>query len=222
MRTKDSGLQLKRLAVPFEIRAVNDDGTFTGYGSVFGVKDAYDEIVAKGAFAESLQGRMPALLWQHRSGEPIGVYTDAKEDDIGLVLSGRLALKTQRGAEAHELLKMKAITGMSIGFVTREDSFDKATGIRTLKKVDLWEVSLVTFPANDAARVTGVKGFDPEHLPDIKSFERFLRESGFSRSQATAIAGHGLKYLLRSESDAEAMQKQVSQALADLRSISLM
>ena len=145
------------LDVPFEVKAVSDDGLFSGYGSVFGVLDSYKEIVAPGAFAESLQGRMPALLWQHRSGEPIGVYTAVREDAVGLYVEGKLALKTARGAEAYELLKMRALSGLSIGFVSREDSYDKVSGIRTLKKVDLWEVSLVTFPANDAARISGVK-----------------------------------------------------------------
>lgn len=221
MKRKDRGLNLKRLDVPFEIKKVNEDGTFTGYGSVFGVKDGYDEIVVAGAFTESLASKMPSLLWQHRSGEPIGVYTEAKEDSVGLALTGKLALKTARGAEAYELLKMGAITGLSIGFVTREDSYDKVTGIRTLKKVDLWEVSLVTFPANDAARVTGVKTFDPAALPDLKTFESFLRESGFSKSQATAIASRGLSYLLRSESEGEANEERIKRALADLKSATL-
>src|SRR5690606_21906281 len=140
-------MKLKHLDVPFEVKEVAEDGTFTGYGSVFGVKDAYDEIVVPGAFSESIEQRKPALLWQHRSGEPIGVYEEVREDSVGLHLKGKLALKTARGAEAYELLKMDALSGLSIGFVTREDSFDQKTGIRTLKKVDLWEVSLVTFPA---------------------------------------------------------------------------
>lgn len=174
----------------FELKAINEDGTFDGYGSVFGVKDSYSEIVESGAFSDSLsahksKGTMPALLWQHRSGEPIGVYTSMEEDSIGLKVSGQLALKTARGAEAYELLKMKAISGLSIGFMTREDSYDKLTGIRTLKKVDLWEVSLVTFPANDAARVQGVKNI--EQIENIRDAERYLRESGLSRSEAVAF-----------------------------------
>lgn len=174
----------------FELKAINDDGTFDGYGSVFGVKDSYDEIVQQGAFAESLaahksKGTLPALLWQHRSGEPVGVYTSMEEDNIGLKVSGQLALKTSRGAEAYELLKMKAISGLSIGFVAREDSYDRVTRIRTLKKVDLWEVSLVTFPANDAARIQGVKGI--EEIQSLRDAERYLRDSGLSRSEAVAF-----------------------------------
>jgi HK97 family phage prohead protease len=175
-----------RLDVPFKIKAVSEDGLFSGYGSVFGVIDSYKEVVAPGAFSESLSQRTPALLWQHRSGEPIGVYSALREDQTGLYVEGKLALKTARGAEAYELLKMGAISGLSIGFVTRDDSYDRVTGIRTLKKVDLWEVSLVTFPANDAARVSGVKSIDT--IESLADAEAFLREAGgLSRREATAL-----------------------------------
>lgn len=175
-----------RLDVPFKIKAVSEDGLFSGYGSVFGVIDSYKEVVAPGAFAESLSQRTPALLWQHRSGEPIGVYSALREDQTGLYVEGKLALKTARGAEAYELLKMGAISGLSIGFVTRDDSYDRVTGIRTLKKVDLWEISLVTFPANDAARVSGVKSIDT--ITSLADAEAFLRDAGgLSRREATAL-----------------------------------
>ena len=175
-----------RLDVPFQIKAVSDDGLFSGYGSVFGVIDSYKEIVAQGAFSESLQKRTPAMLWQHRSSEPIGVYSAIREDQTGLYVEGRLALKTTRGAEAYELLKMGAISGMSIGFKTREDSYDRVTGIRTLKKVDLREVSLVTFPANESARISGVKSI--ETIESLADAEAFLREAGgLSRREATAL-----------------------------------
>lgn len=175
-----------RLDVPFKIKAVSEDGLFSGYGSVFGVIDSYKEVVAPGAFAESLSQRTPALLWQHRSGEPIGVYSALREDQTGLYVEGKLALKTARGAEAYELLKMGAISGLSIGFVTRDDSYDRVTGIRTLKKVDLWEVSLVTFPANESARISGVKSI--ETIESLADAEAFLREAGgLSRREATAL-----------------------------------
>lgn len=192
-------MKLKHLDVPFEVKEVAEDGTFTGYGSVFGVKDAYDEIVVPGAFSESIEQRKPALLWQHRSGEPIGVYEEVREDSVGLHLKGKLALKTTRGAEAYELLRMNALSGLSIGFVTREDSFDQKTGIRTLKKVDLWEVSLVTFPANDAARITGVKGIS--EITTLSEVEDCLRDAGFSKSEALALVAR-VKAIARSDSEA--------------------
>lgn len=174
------------LDIPFKIKAVSEDGLFSGYGSVFNVVDSYKEVVAPGAFTETLQGRMPSLLWQHRSGEPVGVYTAVREDNIGLYVEGKLALKTARGAEAYELLKMGAISGLSIGFITREDSYDKVSGIRTLKKVDLWEVSLVTFPANDAARISAVKSI--EEIKTMRDAETVLREAyGLDRIEAKTL-----------------------------------
>lgn len=193
----------KQLDCDFELKAISDSGAFEGYGSVFGIKDSYDEIVAPGAFTESLAaqksvGKMPSLLWQHRSDEPIGVYTAMSEDNFGLKVSGQLALKTVRGAEAYELLKMKAISGLSIGYVTRDHSDDRATGIRTLKKVDLWEVSLVTFPANDTARVHGVKTV--ETIENLRDAEIYLRDSGMSRTQAVAFISR-IKGFGQSDSD---------------------
>lgn len=188
------------LDIPFKIKAVNEDGIFSGYGSVFGVVDSYQEVVAAGAFKESLDSRMPSLLWQHRSGEPIGVYTTVKEDNIGLHVEGKLALKTTRGAEAYELLKMGAISGLSIGFVTREDSYDRVTGVRTLKKVDLWEVSLVTFPANDASRVANVKSI--ESIKSLADAEAYLREAGgLGKREAVAMLARIKSLQGRSESD---------------------
>lgn len=193
----------KQLDCDFELKAISDSGAFEGYGSVFGIKDSHDEIVAPGAFTESLAaqksvGKMPSLLWQHRSDEPIGVYTAMSEDNFGLKVSGQLALKTVRGAEAYELLKMKAISGLSIGYVTRDHSDDRATGIRTLKKVDLWEVSLVTFPANDTARVHGVKTV--ETIENLRDAEIYLRDSGMSRTQAVAFISR-IKGFGQSDSD---------------------
>lgn len=188
------------LDMPFKIKAVSEDGLFSGYGSVFGIVDTYDEVVAPGAFADSLAGRMPSLLWQHRSAEPIGVYTTVKEDSVGLYVEGKLATKTARGIEAYELLKMGAVTGLSIGFISREDSYDRVSGIRTLKKVDLWEVSLVTFPANDASRISSVKSIDT--IQTFAQAEAYLRDSGgLSRREAVAVVARIKSLHGQSESD---------------------
>lgn len=180
----------KTLDCQFEVKALASSGVFSGYGSVFDITDSYGDIVVPGAFTDSLEaqrakGRMPALLWQHRSAEPIGVYTDMREDKTGLFVEAQLALDTARGAEAYALMKMKALSGLSIGYMAREESFDKVTGINTLKKIDLWEVSLVTFPANDAARVHGVKSI--ETIEDLVAAEKYLRNAGLSRSEAKAF-----------------------------------
>ena len=202
--------------VSFEIKSVSDTGTFCGYGSVYNVVDQGDDIVAKGAFGDSLKewqikGRMPALLWQHDSSQPIGVYTQMMEDENGLYVEGQLALKTQKGAEAYELMKMGAISGLSIGFMTKQDSFDKQTGIRTIDKGDLWECSVVTFPMNDQARIDAVKSID--EISDLKSAETYLRDScGLSRSAATAFVSK-LNGLKQSDSGMDTEAKQIEEAL---------
>jgi len=173
-----------------EVKVAADPGCFEGYGSVFGATDRDGDIVQKGAFAGSLLERMPALLWQHKQAEPIGRFDEVREDARGLFVRGRLAL-TGKGAEAYELLKMGAVNGLSIGFVTREASRDEENGLRTISRADLMEISLVTFPANDLARVQSVKSSQTPGTP--KDFERFLREAGFSRSHAKAITAKGFK-----------------------------
>lgn len=199
----------KTLDFAFQLKALSESGTFSGYGSVFGVQDSYGDVVVQGAFADSLAaqkaaGRMPAMLWQHRSAEPLGVYTSMAEDSIGLKVEGQIAMSTVRGAEAYALLKLGAISGLSIGYMPREDSYDKVTGVTTLKKVDLWEVSLVTFPANDAARVQGVKTI--EVIEDLKGAEQYLRDSGLSRREAVAFIAR-VKGLSQSDSGEGDMQQ---------------
>lgn len=190
MRRKEGGRPMKHIAAPFSLKEAGDDGKFKGYGSVFGVVDAYGEVVAKGAFAASLEkhrreGTLPAMLWQHDARAPIGVYGTVREDDRGLYVEGQLALDVERGREAHSLLKMGAISGLSIGFMPVRWEWDSKQEVMTLQEIDLWEVSLVTFPANPAARIDGVKA-----IAEIKSFkeaEKALREAGFSRSEARAF-----------------------------------
>jgi len=166
---KDSSTGREVRSYALSIKATGDDGSVEGYGSMFGVKDAYDDIIAAGAFNASLAahkaaGTMPAMLWQHDSGEPIGVWTEMVEDSKGLRIKGKLALDTVRGKEAHALLKLGALNGLSIGFVSKQWSYDRETDIRTLTEVDLWEVSLVTFPANEKARVTNVKAVSDDDV----------------------------------------------------------
>lgn len=209
MKRKDASLKIRDFDL--SVKAVSDDGLFSGYGSVFGEVDSYREVVAPGAFAESLaqikaKGRPVPVLWQHRSGEPIGVYSSLAEDAHGLKVEGQLVLEVGRAKEAHALMKAGAVSGLSIGYYVREDSWDEKERVRTLKKVDLVEVSLVTFPANDEARVDTIKSkLAHGSLPTKPEFEQLLREAGFSKSQAAVIANRGLSHLLdRSESGGEA------------------
>lgn len=185
----------------FSIKAVENDGFFSGYGSVFGVKDSYGEVVAPGAFAASLRtraelGRKLPILWQHRSGEPLGVYDVVKEDQTGLYLEGHLLIEDiARAKEARVLMKAGAVTGLSIGYYVVDDSYNEKERMRTLKALDLQETSIVTFPANDAARIDVVKSkLLSGDKPTIREFEEFLREKGFSRSDSEHIAVHGFKH----------------------------
>lgn len=187
-----------------DLKATGDTGTFEGYGSVFSIEDKGGDIVAPGAFTETLAaakaaGRFPAMLWQHRQAEPIGIYTSMVEDSIGLKVEGKLALKTARGAEAYELLKMGALSGLSIGYRVRDDSWDRVTGVRTIKKADLVELSLVTMPMNDAARVSSVKTI--EDLETLSDIERHLRDAcGLSKTEATALVSRVKSVISRSDS----------------------
>ena len=151
-------MRMKHKSFPLRIEVKGDDAarTVEGWASTFGNKDHHDDIVMPGAFADSIKERMPKMLWQHDSGQPVGVWTAAAETDQGLYVKGEL-LDTTLGNDVYKMLKAGAITDMSIGYGTKEAAYDQATGVRRLKKLDLWEVSLVTFPANDRASVTMVK-----------------------------------------------------------------
>ncbi len=189
-------MQTKRLDVGFELKAIGADGTVEGYGSVFGVRDNYDDVIAKGAFIQSLKdhkaaGTMPAMLWQHDADKPIGIWTEMVEDEKGLRIKGQLAMETVKGKEAHALLKMGALNGLSIGFMSKQWAYDRETEVRTLTEIDLWEVSLVTFPANEKARVTNVKSADEMATP--KDAEKVLRDAGFSKSDATAFVSRVMR-----------------------------
>lgn len=221
-------MKIEHKTFPFELKAVEKTGEFAGYLSVFNVVDAYRDIVVPGAFAETLaewntKGRLPPVLWQHRSGEPIGPFTKMHEDKKGLYVEGRLLVDDlQRAKEAHVLMEHKVVSGMSIGFETIGEEWDKDTRTRKLTKVKLWEGSIVTFPANEHAQVEAVKSaLGGGGLPDVRTFEAFLREAGFSKTQSAAIANRGLAYLLRSESEGTAGADPVGDLLADLKSITL-
>ena len=191
-----------------EIKAADDAGVIEGYGSTFGGEpDSYGDVVMPGAFTDSLvkhkrSGTMPLMLWGHQSSElPIGNWLDMAEDGKGLWVQGQVDIEDPVGQRVHRAIKRKAVRGLSIGYETIRSSEDqKRSGVRLLEKLDLWEVSPVNFPANRRATVTGVKSIlEAGNLPSLPEFEEFLREAGFSKSQATAIAGKGLAPLLRGE-----------------------
>jgi HK97 family phage prohead protease len=186
--------------LPLELKTAGEAGSFEGYGAIFGNIDRDGDIVARGAFAASLKARLPALLWQHNAKEPIGRFDMVREDEKGLYVRGRLSMEG-RGREAYELLKMGALDGLSIGFVTREASRDARTGARTIHRAELMEISLVTFPANEMARVTSVKARGGQLAPpeDRAAFLSLLMDNGIAPQRARAIADGGVRSVERRE-----------------------
>lgn len=172
----------------------DEDGSFEGYASVFNNKDLGNDVIKKGAFARTIMEKNPKqikLLYQHKTDEPIGVVDEIEEDNKGLKIKGRLAIKTQKGREVYELMKMGALDSMSIGYKLMPDSYkyDDKNKRRVIKEVDLMEVSMVTFPMNPKAKITKVKLEDMSE----REIEQHLRDAGvFSQSIAkqTAVILH--------------------------------
>lgn len=189
-----------KTAPVLEIKSLSDTGEFEGYGSTFGGEpDAYGDVIAAGAFSESLavhkaKGTMPKLFWQHDADQPIGKWLGAKEDNHGLLMHGKLNMNVQRGREAHALLKEGDIDGLSIGYWIKEYSVDTESGVWTLEKLDVVEVSIVSVGANENAVVQSVKAAKAAHSITEKlkagdrlterEFETWLKGLGFSNSQA--------------------------------------
>ncbi|QLK57440.1 HK97 family phage prohead protease [Ehrlichia ruminantium] len=137
---------------------IKNCGIFSGYASVFNVVDRQKDIIIPGAFSSTIKDfHRIKLLWQHNSTEPIGNIISISEDHIGLYVKANLLLDLQKGKEAYLMLKNGIINALSIGYQAVDYNTDFKTGIRTLKKISLWEISLVTFPANTQSKVIDVK-----------------------------------------------------------------
>ena len=235
----------KYLDIPFEIKAedIKEDGTFEGTASLFDNKpDAHRDLVARGAFKETLAngGRNKtgiALLWQHRSDKLPGVWITLNEDTRGLRVKGQLALETQLGKEVYEIMKLGIKTGMwkfslSIGYDTQEYEMqehrigDAKIKVRLIKKAELWEISIVTFPAKIGATVTRVKETinkvqeleqlklkeGMEDVETVRKAEDILRDSGFSKKEAQQFIAV-LKAVLR---DSKAVEEKDDSGLSDI------
>ena len=185
--------------------------SFSGYGAVFGNVDHGGDLITKGAFSQYLgevksgKQQWPAMLLQHggftsEDMTPIGVWTELSEDETGLKVEGKLA-DTPRGREIYQLMKMEprpAIDGLSIGYMAREFEIGGKSDLfyRKLKRIDLFEISPVTFPMNGKARVGAVKSD-----LTIRDAEQALREAGFSRTEAKAILAEGFKSMPPRDAD---------------------
>lgn len=212
---------MDRLSFDCEIKLAGDEaatGTIEGYGSVFGLMDRGGDIVLPGAFKASLaewkrKKALPPMLWQHDPYSPIGVWTDIAEDEKGLKVKGQLIMDVPQAAAARALIAAGAVKGLSIGYRTIKDEIDRVTGARSLKQVDLWEISPVTFAMLPEAQITGVKqDLDPREL------ERALR-SQLNLSSADAVKAVAIvKKHLRDGGDGEHRSREgVTDVLLSLR-----
>lgn len=214
MSERKSGIRY--IQRPFEVKEISESGKFSGYGSVFGVLDSYADIVVKGAFTKTIARHQqaksaPAMLWQHKSDDPIGVWTNVHEDDHGLYVEGELILEASRGRDAYWLMKKGAVRGLSIGYKTVKDQYDHNTDVRQLLEVDLWEVSPVTFPACPTAQIGDIKSITE------RDFERMLtRDAGLTRSQARVVINQGFKALKTTQ---DAGLGELSAAIEEVRRI---
>ena len=162
-------LALEAKFTALDLKVITEDGVFAGYASLFNRADMSGDMVLPGAFRESLARRGPTgikLLFQHKPDEPIGIWQHLAEDARGLYARGRLMLDIARGREIHSLMRAGAVDGLSIGFRAVKARRDRISGVRRLEKIDLWEISVVTFPMLPEARVAVVKQQPPSGDPN--------------------------------------------------------
>jgi len=208
---QSTAIEKKRLLRPLTVTL--EDGSFSGYASLFDKVDLGKDKIAEGAFKKSLanRGRKGVrMLFQHDPSEPIGVWEVLREDAQGLFVKGRIVEASARGKEVLSLMRAGAIDGLSIGFRTIKSRTDRKTGIRTIISADLWEISIVTFPMLPQARVEQVKNTPLSSIrpvPSIREFERWLtQDAGLTRSQARTVIGKGFAQLASKQDAAGTLQ----------------
>ncbi|MGX1099968.1 HK97 family phage prohead protease [Amorphus sp. MBR-141] len=182
-----SGTALEVKFSPAPQPTVSVDGSFSGYATLFGRADLSGDVVAPGAFAAGLAAKGAGavkLLYQHDPAEPIGRWLTIAEDARGLFVRGRLTTETTRAREVRALMREGVLDGLSIGFRTVRARTDRATGHRILMEVDLWEISIVTFPMLPEARARAAKAASVSVAAD-----RARLAAGFRR--AARILGSG-------------------------------
>lgn len=202
---------------------VETDGTFSGYASLFGAEDLGRDVIMPGAFRKSLEKagvERIRMLFQHDPNQPIGVWDIIREDQRGLYVKGRLTLDVERAREVHALMKDGGLNGLSIGFKTIRGKREQRTGLRHLMEVDLWEISVVTFPMLPEAQISSVKTAQAsrQSLPTTRQFERWLtRDAGLSRKEARTVIHSGFNKLGASRDAATETQATLKGAAATIR-----
>lgn len=201
--------------VGFDVKELNAEGRIEGIAATWSLDRGGDVIDPK-AFDKTVSqikssGRMPKMLWQHDPNQVIGKWDKIEVQEKGVLMEGQLILDLPRAKEAHILLSHKAIDGLSIGYRTKDSEMSK--GVRHIKELELWETSVVTFPMNPEAGVTGVKT-----LHSIRDVERILRDAGVPQAFAKLVASHGYdeaKAML--EGDQREADEKTAEAFAALQ-----
>jgi HK97 family phage prohead protease len=215
-------LPLEAAALKFldlEAKAKNGAVQFEGYASVWGRVDSWGDTVLRGAFTESLKVRRPLMLFGHSPGRVPGKWLEYSEDDTGLLMRGELTPGHSEAADIAASLKHGSLNGLSIGGYTTDWETTKE-GTRIIKAFDLWEVSIVSMPAEDEARVdlASVKSAI-DLCQKVSDVEDLLREAaGLSKSTATAIVSR-LARIIRSESETVTEDREAANLAATLRSL---
>jgi len=187
MHRKGSEEIMEHKHFPFEVKDAQD-GIISGLGAVFDTVDDGGDLIVKGAFDRSLaSSRRVKMLWQHDPNQVIGVWDSISVDDKGLKVKGHIIPEVVKGAEALALLKAGAVDGLSIGYKTADfEIVSEKSRHRRLKEINLFEISVVTFPMNSEALVTDVKQLQSPH-----EVERLLRNAGVPGAFAKLVSVHG-------------------------------
>jgi uncharacterized protein len=219
-------MQTKTIAFDqIQFKAVGDAMTFEGYASVFGGVDFYGDTIVKGAYASTLRKNgKPKMFINHASWKlPIGKWVKATEDDHGLLVQGEMTPGQSESADVWACMKHGTVDGLSIGYVLDPGDYEPlANGGRLIKKVSrLVEVSPVTFPADEAARIDAesIKS-DVEGIETVRDFERFLRDAGnFSKGMTQLLVARA-KVVFGGDPQSDTEAKALSEMLARINTIS--
>jgi HK97 family phage prohead protease len=200
-------------SLPFEVKEISEDSeyfTFEGYASTFGNIDLGDDIIVRGAFSKTLKKNAEVpVLWQHQMSEPVGKSIRLNEDDKGLYIKAILPKSdTLVSGRIIPQMKVGSIREMSIGFFTRESDMEK--GVRLLKEIELFEVSLVTKAMNPQALVSGFKSVE-----SLKDIEQSLKEMGLSNTEAKTLISKVKEF--SNQRDAEEKNKEETQRDAEMK-----
>ena len=204
------------LDVPFEVKAVSDDGLFSGYGSVFGVLDSKNDIIMPGAYAEVLKSGAPVPVYVNhgwlRGDLPVGTWADLKEDGRGLYGQAGLVMQMPSAVNAYWGMKSGLVTGLSVAIIPDSKATERRSdGARVIHRIKaMKEISIVTEPANDESRIVDVKFKDElEQVETVRDFERLLRDVGaFDQAAAKLLTAKARDlFAQRDVGDEEAQTK---------------